>query len=176
MRRMKKPPRHRPLIRCGTPSCPRFGTGPKHWGGRRFNLIETLPRSLADRSPRAGDERFETLTARRPQWTARVCPAGRRPGGCPGRARRRSRLSLLSTPDHRIGTYLGQPDGRSVASDHSLPSAHSLYRRRRRSVPERRLLPLRPGKEQSHNVKRSLTPPRHPGARGRRLPMASGGA
>ena len=35
-------------------------------GGRRFNLIELLPRSLRDSSPRPGDERFETVTARRP--------------------------------------------------------------------------------------------------------------
>jgi len=72
MQRMKKPPRHQPLIRCRTPSCPRFGTGSKHWEGQRFNLIETPRRSLADRSPRGGDERFEILTARRPQWRARV--------------------------------------------------------------------------------------------------------
>ena len=35
-------------------------------GGRRFSLISVLPHSLADRSPRPGDERFETLTGRRP--------------------------------------------------------------------------------------------------------------
>lgn len=35
-------------------------------GGRRFSLIEALPRSLADRSPREGDDRFETITGRRP--------------------------------------------------------------------------------------------------------------
>jgi 2-polyprenyl-6-methoxyphenol hydroxylase-like FAD-dependent oxidoreductase len=35
-------------------------------GGRRFNLIEILPRSVTDRSPRQGDDRFETLTGRRP--------------------------------------------------------------------------------------------------------------
>jgi 2-polyprenyl-6-methoxyphenol hydroxylase-like FAD-dependent oxidoreductase len=35
-------------------------------GGRRFNLTEILPRSLPDRAARPGDERFETLTARRP--------------------------------------------------------------------------------------------------------------
>jgi flavin-dependent dehydrogenase len=35
-------------------------------GGRRFNLISVLPHSLADRSARPGDERFETLTGRRP--------------------------------------------------------------------------------------------------------------
>jgi flavin-dependent dehydrogenase len=35
-------------------------------GGRRFNLIDVLPRSIVDRSPRPGDERFETLTGRRP--------------------------------------------------------------------------------------------------------------
>jgi 2-polyprenyl-6-methoxyphenol hydroxylase-like FAD-dependent oxidoreductase len=35
-------------------------------GGRRFSLIEVLPRSVTDRSPRQGDDRFETLTARRP--------------------------------------------------------------------------------------------------------------
>jgi len=31
-----------------------------------FNLITVLPRSIPDRSPRPGDERFETLTGRRP--------------------------------------------------------------------------------------------------------------
>jgi 2-polyprenyl-6-methoxyphenol hydroxylase-like FAD-dependent oxidoreductase len=35
-------------------------------GARRFSLTEVLPQTLADRSPRPGDERFETLTARRP--------------------------------------------------------------------------------------------------------------
>lgn len=35
-------------------------------GGRRFNLVDVLPQVLADRSPRSGDERFETLTGRRP--------------------------------------------------------------------------------------------------------------
>ncbi len=35
-------------------------------GGRRFNLITALPQSLSDRSFRPGDERFETLTGRRP--------------------------------------------------------------------------------------------------------------
>jgi 2-polyprenyl-6-methoxyphenol hydroxylase-like FAD-dependent oxidoreductase len=35
-------------------------------GGRRFSLIDSLPSSLADRAPRPGDERFETLTGRRP--------------------------------------------------------------------------------------------------------------
>lgn len=35
-------------------------------GGRHFSLIQTLPRSLSDRSSREGDERFDTLTGRRP--------------------------------------------------------------------------------------------------------------
>lgn len=35
-------------------------------GGRRVSLIDSLPRSLADQTPRPGDERFETLTGRRP--------------------------------------------------------------------------------------------------------------
>lgn len=35
-------------------------------GGRHFNLIQALPQSLTDRSPRQGDDRFETLTGRRP--------------------------------------------------------------------------------------------------------------
>ncbi len=35
-------------------------------GGLRFNLTALLPRSLPDRSPRPGDERFEVVTARRP--------------------------------------------------------------------------------------------------------------
>ena len=35
-------------------------------GARRFNLVEVLPRSLTDRAPREGDERFEMLTGRRP--------------------------------------------------------------------------------------------------------------
>lgn len=35
-------------------------------GVKRFNLIETLPQSITDRSPRPNDERFETLTGRRP--------------------------------------------------------------------------------------------------------------
>ena len=35
-------------------------------GARRFNLVETLPPSLPDRSLRPEDARFETLTARRP--------------------------------------------------------------------------------------------------------------
>ncbi|HEY7834541.1 MAG TPA: FAD-dependent oxidoreductase [Ktedonobacterales bacterium] len=35
-------------------------------GGRRFSLIAVLPPSVADRSPREGDDQFETLTGRRP--------------------------------------------------------------------------------------------------------------
>ena len=35
-------------------------------GGRRFNLTELLPRSVPDRARQEGDERFETITARRP--------------------------------------------------------------------------------------------------------------
>ena len=35
-------------------------------GGRRVNLTAILPSSLPDRSSRPGDERFETITARRP--------------------------------------------------------------------------------------------------------------
>jgi 2-polyprenyl-6-methoxyphenol hydroxylase-like FAD-dependent oxidoreductase len=35
-------------------------------GGRRFNLITALPHSLSDRSLRQDDDRFETLTGRRP--------------------------------------------------------------------------------------------------------------
>lgn len=35
-------------------------------GGTRFNFIDTLPPSIEDRTPRGGDERFETVTARRP--------------------------------------------------------------------------------------------------------------
>ncbi|HEX6489126.1 MAG TPA: NAD(P)-binding protein [Candidatus Dormibacteraeota bacterium] len=35
-------------------------------GGRRLSPLELLPRSVADRSPRPGDDRFELLTARRP--------------------------------------------------------------------------------------------------------------
>ncbi len=88
MQRMKKPPRHRPLHQVPDAGLPSVRDRIEALGGRRFNLIEALPRSLADRSPHGGDERFETLTARRPQWTARVCPALRRPGGCQGRARR----------------------------------------------------------------------------------------
>lgn len=35
-------------------------------GGRRFNPVAALPRTLADGAARPGDERFETLTGRRP--------------------------------------------------------------------------------------------------------------
>jgi 2-polyprenyl-6-methoxyphenol hydroxylase-like FAD-dependent oxidoreductase len=35
-------------------------------GGKRFNLTMALPPSVTDRSPRHGDDRFETLTGRRP--------------------------------------------------------------------------------------------------------------
>ena len=38
----------------------------ERFGARRVNLTEALPRTLADRSPKLGDERFQTLTARRP--------------------------------------------------------------------------------------------------------------
>jgi 2-polyprenyl-6-methoxyphenol hydroxylase-like FAD-dependent oxidoreductase len=34
-------------------------------GGRHFNLIQALPQSLTDRSPRPGDDRFETVAGRR---------------------------------------------------------------------------------------------------------------
>ena len=35
-------------------------------GGLRFDLLGLMPPSITDRTPRAGDERFRTLTARRP--------------------------------------------------------------------------------------------------------------
>ena len=35
-------------------------------GGLRFDLLSLMPPSIADRTPRDGDERFRTLTARRP--------------------------------------------------------------------------------------------------------------
>jgi 2-polyprenyl-6-methoxyphenol hydroxylase-like FAD-dependent oxidoreductase len=35
-------------------------------GGRRFSLIQAMPPSIVDRSPRQGDDRFDTLTGRRP--------------------------------------------------------------------------------------------------------------
>jgi 2-polyprenyl-6-methoxyphenol hydroxylase-like FAD-dependent oxidoreductase len=35
-------------------------------GGLRFDLLSLMPPSIADRTPRHGDERFRTLTARRP--------------------------------------------------------------------------------------------------------------
>jgi 2-polyprenyl-6-methoxyphenol hydroxylase-like FAD-dependent oxidoreductase len=35
-------------------------------GGLRFDLLSLLPPSITDRTPRDGDERFRTLTARRP--------------------------------------------------------------------------------------------------------------
>lgn len=35
-------------------------------GGLRFDLLSVVPPSLADLTPRAGDERFRTVTARRP--------------------------------------------------------------------------------------------------------------
>lgn len=50
-------------------------------GGLRFNLTTLLPRSLPDRSPRPGDERFEVLTARRPVLEAAFAAAAQ---GTPG--------------------------------------------------------------------------------------------
>jgi 2-polyprenyl-6-methoxyphenol hydroxylase-like FAD-dependent oxidoreductase len=51
-------------------------------GGLRLNLLEALlPRTLADRSPRPGDERFETLTARRPILEAAFAQAARETPG-----------------------------------------------------------------------------------------------
>jgi 2-polyprenyl-6-methoxyphenol hydroxylase-like FAD-dependent oxidoreductase len=35
-------------------------------GGLRFDLLSVMPPSIEDRTPRDGDERFETVTARRP--------------------------------------------------------------------------------------------------------------
>jgi 2-polyprenyl-6-methoxyphenol hydroxylase-like FAD-dependent oxidoreductase len=35
-------------------------------GGLRFDLLSIMPPSIADRAPREGDERFQTVTARRP--------------------------------------------------------------------------------------------------------------
>lgn len=50
-------------------------------GGRRFNLVELLPRSLRESSPRPGDQRFETVTGRRPVVElAFAQEAQRRPG------------------------------------------------------------------------------------------------
>jgi 2-polyprenyl-6-methoxyphenol hydroxylase-like FAD-dependent oxidoreductase len=37
-------------------------------GARRFDPLSTLPASIMDRAPRPGDERFVTLTARRPAF------------------------------------------------------------------------------------------------------------
>src|SRR3974390_3128933 len=38
----------------------------KDAGGLRFDLLSLMPPSIPDRTPRDGDERFRTLTARRP--------------------------------------------------------------------------------------------------------------
>lgn len=49
-------------------------------GGLRFDLLSLMPPSITDRTPRAGDERFQTLTARRPvleqvlRWAAHAEP------------------------------------------------------------------------------------------------------
>ena len=65
---------HRSSATSWTPNSP--GPGPDRGvGGGRFSLIAVLPPSLA-RAPPRGDERFETLTARRPPGV-RLC-AGRR--------------------------------------------------------------------------------------------------
>jgi 2-polyprenyl-6-methoxyphenol hydroxylase-like FAD-dependent oxidoreductase len=51
-------------------------------GGLRLNLLDALlPRTLADRAPRPGDERFETLTARRPILEAAFAQAARETPG-----------------------------------------------------------------------------------------------
>ena len=49
-------------------------------GGLRFDLLSLMPPSITDRTPRSGDERFQTLTARRPvleqvlRWAAHAEP------------------------------------------------------------------------------------------------------
>lgn len=50
-------------------------------GGRRFDLLDLLPRSLSDRSRRPGDDRFETVTARRPVIDAAIGWAAERTAG-----------------------------------------------------------------------------------------------
>jgi len=50
-------------------------------GARRLSLIEVLPRTVADRSPRPGDDRFESLTARRPVVEGAFAHAARRSRG-----------------------------------------------------------------------------------------------
>jgi 2-polyprenyl-6-methoxyphenol hydroxylase-like FAD-dependent oxidoreductase len=46
-------------------------------GGRRFSLVDLLPPTVTDRSPRSDDARFETLTARRPVLEAAFAQAAR---------------------------------------------------------------------------------------------------
>ncbi|MGA9858738.1 MAG: FAD-dependent oxidoreductase [Solirubrobacteraceae bacterium] len=50
-------------------------------GGRRFHLIDLLPRSLPDRSRRPDDARFETVAARRPLIEAALGWAAERTAG-----------------------------------------------------------------------------------------------
>ncbi|HEY8673877.1 MAG TPA: FAD-dependent oxidoreductase [Candidatus Dormibacteraeota bacterium] len=50
-------------------------------GGRRVNLTAILPHSLPDRSSRPGDERFETITARRPVLESAFAHAAERTPG-----------------------------------------------------------------------------------------------
>jgi len=76
-------------------------------GGRHFNLIQALPQSLTDRSPRQGDDRFETLTARRPilEWAfARVAESTLMSLSSEGAA------WMASSPGHRsTGGFLMSP-------------------------------------------------------------------
>ena len=46
-------------------------------GSARFSLLELMPPGIADRSPRDGDERFETITARRPVFEHVLVQAAR---------------------------------------------------------------------------------------------------
>jgi 2-polyprenyl-6-methoxyphenol hydroxylase-like FAD-dependent oxidoreductase len=50
-------------------------------GGKRFNLINALPPAIGVQSPRPGDDRFETLTARRPILESAFARAAERTRG-----------------------------------------------------------------------------------------------
>ena len=97
-------------------SCP---TTSRRWAPRgrcRFDVLSIMPPTITDRSPRPGDERFVTLTARRPVLEQVLARAAERAGG-PGRAARRGRPRADdATPTTACRTSRGVVDRRRRAS------------------------------------------------------------
>ena len=77
--------------RSSSRSCRTSSTRWPRRGRLRFDVLSVMPPSITDRGPRPGDERFVTLTARRPVLEQVLGRAAERAGGAGRAPRRRGR-------------------------------------------------------------------------------------